>query len=341
MRNSISVHDAVGTVLCHDITRIVPGEYKGPAYKKGHIITEDDIPILLNLGKEHLYVLELMSDYVHEDDAAERIALAAAGPGLKLTEHSEGRVDMIAEFTGLLKINIKALTRLNSLGEIIFGTLHSGHLVSSGRAVAGTRIIPLVIEDEKIRAAEALCRDHFPLIQVKPFRSCRVGMVTTGSEIYHGRIEDKFGPVVKKKFQELGSRVIRQIMVSDDRSMTVDAICTLISEGAEMIVVTGGMSVDPDDQTPAGIRAAGGDVVIYGAPTFPGAMFMLAYIGDVPVMGLPGCVMYSRTTIFDLVVPRILAGESVTREDIARLGHGGFCAGCAECRYPICGFGKG
>jgi len=341
MRNSISVYDAVGRVLCHDITRIVPGKYKGRAFKKGHIITEDDIPLFLDLGKEHVYVLDLLPESVHEDDAARRIAQAATGFGLKLSEPSEGRVDMIAEITGLLKINIEALTHLNSIGEIVFATLHSDHIVTAGRPVAGTRIIPLVIEEEKIIAAESLCGDNFPLIQVRPFRSCRVGVVTTGSEIYHGRIQDKFGPVVKEKFRELGSRVIRQTLVSDDRTMTVEAIRSLISEGAEMVVVTGGMSVDPDDQTPASIRAAGGDVVIYGAPIFPGAMFMLAYIGDVPVIGLPGCVMYFKATIFELVVPRILAGETVTREYIARLGHGGFCAGCPECRYPLCGFGKG
>lgn len=341
MRNSISVHEAVGRVLCHDITQIVPGKYKGRAFKKGHIITEDDIPLFLDLGKEHVYVLDLLPESVHEDDAARRIAKAAAGPGLKLSEPSEGRVDMIAEITGLLKINVKALTRLNSIGEIVCATLHSDHRVTAGRPVAGTRVIPLVIEEEKIIAAEALCGDNFPLIQVKPFRSCRVGVVTTGSEIYHGRIQDKFGPVVKEKFRELGSRVIRQTLVSDDRTMTVEAIRSLIAEGAEMVVVTGGMSVDPDDQTPASIRAAGGDVVIYGAPIFPGAMFMLAYIGDVPVIGLPGCVMYFKATVFELVIPRILAGEIVTREEIARLGHGGFCAGCPECRYPLCGFGKG
>jgi molybdopterin biosynthesis enzyme len=165
--------------------------------------------------------------------------------------------------------------------------------------------------------------------------------VTTGSEVFHGRIPDSFGPVVTAKFEALGSRIIRQVLVSDDAAQTAAAIRGLLDEGAQMVVVTGGMSVDPDDRTPAAIRAAGARVVTYGAPVFPGAMFMLAHIGDVPVLGLPGCVMYCRTSIFDLVVPRLAAGETVTREDLVRLGHGGFCSSCPECRYPLCGFGSG
>ena len=166
-------------------------------------------------------------------------------------------------------------------------------------------------------------------------------MVTTGSEVFQGRIQDGFGPVVRRKFEPLGSTVFRQIIVNDEIPMCVSAIRELLAQGAEMIVVTGGMSVDPDDQTPASIREAGGNVVVYGAPVLPGAMFMLAMIGDVPVLGLPGCVMYHKASIFDLIVPRLLAGETVSARDIAALGHGGLCLACPECRYPICPFGKG
>jgi len=337
----IKVSDAVGMVLSHDITRIVPGEFKGRAFRKGHIVTEDDIPMLLNIGKEHIYVLDLLPEHIHEDEAAGIIARAAAGPGLVLSDPAEGKIDMTAAYTGLLHIDVPLLDALNEISDIVMATRHSGHVVQAGTRVAGTRIIPLVMARERIEAAEALCRDRYPLISVKPLCSRRVGMVTTGSEIYSGRIQDAFGPVVRRKFQEWGSSIMRQVLVSDDRAMTVDAIRALLDEGAEMVVLTGGMSVDPDDQTPASIRAAGGAVVTHGAPTFPGAMFMLAYIGDVPVVGLPGCVMYYKATIFDLVVPRLLAGEKVTRKDIARMGHGGYCAGCAVCRYPDCGFGKG
>lgn len=336
----VPVKEAVGMVLCHDVTRIVPGEFKGRAFKKGHVITEEDVPELLKIGKENIYVFDLKEGFVHENDAALRIAQGAVGQGINITEPSEGRVNLVASADGLLKINADALYQINEIEEVVFATLHANQQVKAGRNVAGTRIIPLVTREEKIQAVEQICMENQSVIEVKPFKPFKVGIVTTGSEVYHGRIEDKFGPVVKAKFAELGSQVLRQVFVSDDVPMTVKAVHEFLREGAEIIAVTGGMSVDPDDQTPASIRAAGGEVITYGSPIFPGAMFMLAYIGDVPVVGLPGCVMYVRSSIFDLVVPRILAGETLTRADIIAMGHGGFCENCSECRYPVCGFGK-
>ena len=341
LMTTVPVQEAVGMVLCHDITEIVPGEKKGRAFSKGHVVREEDVDHLLRVGKEHLYVFDLKTGLVHENDAAERIARAAAGPGLDLTDVCEGRVNMTAACHGLLHIDTERLFRINSIEEVVLSTIHSGQEVPSGRPVAGTRVVPLVIEEEKLQQVEAICRAEGPILTVKPFKEARVGLVTTGSEIYHGRITDKFGPVLRKKFGKLGSTVTEQKFVSDDIAMTVGAIHSFLEQGVDLIAVTGGMSVDPDDLTPSSIRAAGGHVVTYGSPTFPGAMFMLAYIGDTPVVGLPGCVMYYRASIFDLVVPRILAGEQVTRDDIVAMGHGGFCAGCKECRYPICPFGKG
>ncbi len=340
MRRIVPVHDAVGMVLCHDITEVLPGKSKGRAFKKGHVVEPADIEKLLNLGKEHLYVLTIKPGIIHEDDAAIRIAQAAAGPGITISEPVEGRVNMVATSVGLLKIDVEALNQINQIEDVVLGTLHTNQQVSERRVVAATRIIPLVMEAEKIISVERVCRENHPVVQVKPFASLKVGIVTTGSEVYHGRIQDGFGPVLRSKFNALGSEVLRQVFVSDNVSMTVQAIRDLLSEGAQMIAVTGGMSVDPDDQTPLSIRQAGGRVVTYGAATFPGAMFMLAYIGDVPVLGLPACVMYHRASIFDLVVPRILAGEAVTRADIVALGHGGLCNLCPDCRYPVCGFGK-
>jgi len=338
---AVPVQESAGMVLGHDVTRIVPGKFKGRAFKKGYIIKPDDIPELLKIGKEHVYVLELEQGFVHENEAAQRIARAAAGRGIELTEPAEGRVNMVAAYKGLLKVNVDALHQINAVEEMAFGTFHTNQQVAANRAVAGARIIPLVIEEEKIQKVEDICRENHPVIEIKPFRPFRVGLVITGSEVYHGRIEDQFSPVVRAKFSDLGSQIIRQVLVSDSVSLTVKAIQDLIDEGAEMVAVTGGMSVDPDDQTPASIRAAGGKVITYGSPIFPGAMFMLAYIGDIPVVGLPGCVMYYKASIFDLIVPRLLAGETLTRADIITLGHGGFCASCPECRYPICPFGKG
>jgi molybdenum cofactor synthesis domain-containing protein len=339
MMKAVPVHESIGSVLCHDMTRIVPGEFKGPAFRKGHVISPEDIPTLLEIGKEHVYVLSLEDGQLHEDDAAARIAAAAAGPGISLSDVCEGRINMTAA-PGLLSINVDALRRINSIEEVVLATMHNGLQVSAPRAVAGTRVVPLVIDEAKIEQVEAICAETGPVVSVKPFRQLKVGVVTTGSEVYTGRIKDKFGPVIRKKFAALNSEVMDQTFVSDDPDMTRDAILAQVSAGAQMVVVTGGMSVDPDDQTPASIRATGAEVVTYGSPTFPGVMFLLAYLGDVPIVGLPGCVMYYRASIFDLVVPRIVADETPTREDIVELGHGGFCAGCETCRYPLCSFGK-
>lgn len=337
---TVPVQEAVGMVLCHDLTRIVPGEFKGRAFKKGHVVQEDDIETLLKIGKENLYVWEVANGFLHENEAARRIAIAAAGPGIRLTEPSEGRINLIADRDGLLKINVQALQRINSIDQMVFGTLHTDQQVSRKRGVAGTRVVPLVIEEKKIQQVEEICRQAFPLVEVKSFISSRIGMVTTGSEVYSGRIKDRFGPVLKEKFDSLNCSITRQILTSDDVAMTEGAIMELVDEGADMVVVTGGMSVDPDDQTPAAIRATGARVETYGSPVFPGAMFMLAYLGDIPIVGLPGCVMYYKASIFELIIPRLVAGEKISRQDIVALGHGGFCENCPECHYPACPFGK-
>jgi molybdenum cofactor synthesis domain-containing protein len=336
----IPVYEAEGAVLCHDITEIVPGKFKGRAFKKGHVVRKEDIHKLLNLGKEHVYVWELTDTLMHEDEAATRIAKAVAGPGLCWTQPTEGKVELKAAITGLLKIDADALEEINGIDQIVVASLHSNQRITAGTTVAGSRVVPLVIEANKILGVEDFCRQRAPIMEVKPFKSMKAGLVTTGSEVYHHRIKDEFGPVVQKKIAELGSQVIRQIYAPDDIAMIRQAIRTLIHEGAELILTTGGMSVDPDDVTPAAIRGVGGRVVVYGAPVLPGSMFMLAYLGDVPILGLPGCVMYHKTTIFDLILPRILAGDEVTRKDIARLGHGGLCLECSACQFPNCAFGK-
>ncbi|WDP91721.1 MAG: molybdopterin-binding protein [Desulfobacter sp.] len=336
---ALPVREAVGKVLLHDITRIVPDLFKGPLFKKGHIITEADVDALLDIGKEHIYVAGLKNE-VHENEAAQRIARAAMGPNIDLSAPKEGKVGFSSRIHGLLKVNVEGLAALNSVQDVICATLHTCRSVDEGQDIAGTRVVPLTVPEKQVTEAEKVCREFFPIIEVKPFAGLDVGMVVTGSEVFHERIRDKFGPVVEKKFNELGSRIMGKRVVPDDLEMTVAAIRDLIAGGAKMIAVTGGMSVDPDDLTPAAIRAAGGRIVTYGAPVLPGAMFMLAYINDIPVVGLPGCVMYYRASIFDLVVPRVLAGESVEKADIIQMGHGGFCSNCRDCRYPDCSFGK-
>jgi len=337
---AIPVEKAVGTVLCHDITRIVPGQSKGPAFRRGHIVTPEDIPLLLDIGKANLYVYDLQDGFVHEDEAAIRLAAAASGPGIVGSEPKEGKVTLSAAHDGLLYIDVPGLIQLSGLEDVSFGTIHTHQFVKKGRNLAGARVVPLAVHENLMTEAERICREHSPMLQVVPLKAAKVGVVTTGSEVYSGRIKDGFGPVLRQKFTELGSEVIDQIFVSDEVTMTVAAMHALIERGADMIAVTGGMSVDPDDQTPAAIRQTGAEIISYGAPTFPGAMFLLAMLGPVVIVGLPGCVMYHKASIFDLTIPRILAGEKLERQDIVALAHGGFCENCASCRYPVCGFGK-
>lgn len=337
---AVQVHDAVGMVLSHDLTQVIPGKFKGPAFRKGHILRHEDIPRLLDMGKRHVYVFDLSEGLLHENDAAKRLALAGAGPGVELTDPKEGKVSLLASRPGLLKINRDLLDRVNEADQVMYATLHNNQVVAKGKPVAGTRVIPLVIEEEKISSIEQICLAGFPLVEVKPLRPLKAGLIVTGSEVYSGRIKDAFGPVVRQKIEDYGGQILRQVYASDDIEMISASIRELTAEGAELILVTGGMSVDPDDVTPAAIREAGGQIVTYGAPTLPGAMFLLAYLNSIPVLGLPGCVMYHRSTIFDLMLPRIMAGETITRKDITRLGHGGLCANCPECRFPDCGFGK-
>lgn len=335
----VAVKQAVGTVLAHDLTQIVPGQYKGPKFKKGHIITEEDIPLLLSMGKRHLFVLEKDDTDVHENDAAQRIASKAAGKGIRLTQPSEGKIELIADAEGLFKIDRERLYQLVAQDEIMLASIHDNIVVRKGEKLAGTRIIPLFVAEAVMQKAESVLAAG-PIFEIVPLKKMKVGIVTTGSEVYSGLIEDAFGPVLVKKFRALGSEVKKQLFSDDEEEMIADCIKQLVDEGMDIIGITGGMSVDPDDKTPFGIRLAGGDVVSYGAPVLPGAMFMLSYIGDVPVIGLPGCVMYSRTSIFDLIVPRLLAGERVSKAEINQLAVGGLCLNCETCTYPVCGFGK-
>jgi molybdenum cofactor synthesis domain-containing protein len=336
----VRVEDAVGSILCHDITKIVPGEFKGQAFPKGHKITKENIPELLKLGKEHVYVWELKQGFVHENDAGLRIAQAIKGQGITLTEPSEGKVNLIAEYDGMCAVNEEHLLQINMIEDIVVATRNNRRTVRKGDIIAGVRVVPLVVDERKLKEVEEIGKCN-EIIAVKPFRSYKVGIITTGSEVYHGRIQDKFGPVVKEKIVEYGSSVIQHITVPDDLELIAQAVTTLIDSGAELILTTGGMSVDPDDVTPSGIRKAGAEIVTYGAPVLPGSMIMIAYLGKVPILGLPGCVMYHKTTVFDLVLPLVMTDQIITRPMIVKLGMGGLCLECDICQYPNCCFGTG
>ncbi|WP_035299243.1 molybdopterin-binding protein [Brevibacillus thermoruber] len=320
----VPVREAVGMMLPHDMTQILPGEFKGRLFKKGHVITEADIEPLLSIGKEHIYVLEMPEGYIHEDDAGTRIARAVSGDGLTLTEPYEGKVSMKATRLGLAKINEEAVHAINALEGIALSTIYSDQVVQPGQTVAATRIIPLIMEEAQIVRLEELAKGFSgPIVQVKPLLEKKVGLVTTGGEVYSGRIADKFGPVIRAKVEALGSRVTEQRFAPDDKDMIEREITRFLEEGVDLVLVTGGMSVDPDDRTPGAIAGVGAEVVRYGTPMLPGSMLMVAYKGDVPILGLPGAVMHEPFTSFDVFLPRILAGERIVESDMTRLGYGG------------------
>jgi hypothetical protein len=336
----ISVEKAVGSVLAHDITRIVPGKSKGVGFRKGHIVREADVPELLKLGKRHLYVLKLSRASLHEDDAALRIAAAVCGHGLRWTRPAEGKSSIVSRRDGLFKINVSALLKINRLGPLIVSTLKTDFACRRDQIVAATRIIPLTIAARKIERLEHIAAQAGPVLQVLPFRRLRVGAVVTGSEIAGGLIKDEFDRFVGAKIEAFGSTVVRKILVPDDPALIAGAVRELKGLKCGLIVATGGLSVDPDDVTRQGVDAAGARLVAYGSPVLPGAMFLYALLDGTPILGLPACVYYHPSTIFDLVLPRILAGDPITRGEIAAMGHGGLCLNCETCRFPVCPFGK-
>ncbi|NGQ96069.1 molybdopterin-binding protein [Brevibacillus sp. SYP-B805] len=320
----VPVREAVGLVLPHDMTQILPGEFKGRLFKKGHVITEADIEPLLSIGKEHIYIMEMPEGHLHEDDAGIRIAQAVAGKNLTLTEPYEGKVTLKSTCLGLLKVKEEAIHAINALEAIALATRENNQVVKPGDAVAAARIIPLIIEEQRIAELESIARGFGEeIVTVMPFAPKRVGLVTTGGEVYSGRIQDKFGPAVRAKVEALGSTVVEQRFAPDDKALIEQEIRYFVQQGVDLILVTGGMSVDPDDRTPGAIAGAGAQVVRYGTPMLPGSMLLVAYIGDIPVLGLPGAVMHEPFTSFDVFLPRILAGERIEEKDITRLGYGG------------------
>ena len=322
MLKVIPVEQAVGLPLAHDITEIIPGKHKGPAFRRGHIIRQEDVSKLLDVGKANIYVMELEKDELHEEDAALRLAKAAAGTNLKLTGPSEGRINLVAAISGLLKIDVDLLYRFNSLGDLMLATLPGDRHVREGTVVAGTRTIPVLVKESLVQQAEALCKDR-PIVRLLPMPPRHVRLVVTGSEVFTGRIKDGFGPIVSKKVGELGSSVDSVELSPDDPDVIANHIKNAKQAGAEIILVSGGMSVDPDDKTPEGIRRSGAKVETHGFPVLPGSMFVMAYLGDTPVMGLSGCVLHDPFTAFDALLPRLIAGEKITRADIMAMGHGG------------------
>lgn len=337
----ITVDEAVGKVLAHDITEIRPGQFKGPAFKKGQVIRHDDVEHLRRLGKEHLFVLELADGDVHEDEAALRLAEALSGPGPHFKGRpAEGKIALLASHRGLLKVNVEALTRFNLVPDVTCSSRHTNTVVEEGATVAATRAIPLIVDSALVDQAVRIARESGGIFSVLKTARPDTGIVITGNEVYLGRIEDKFAPILKKKTGDFGCRLLDIKFVPDDRSQISNAIKGFAEAGAGLVIVAGGMSVDPDDVSRLGIAEAGAENMVYGTPVLPGAMFLYGRIGQTPILGVPACVLFYKATVLDLILPRVLAGEVITRQDLAAMAHGGLCLNCESCRYPVCPFGK-
>ncbi len=341
MHKKIKLKDSVGTKLAHDITEIRPGEFKGPAFRKGHTVCNEDLCHLQKLGKNHLYALDLADDEIHEDQAAAILAAGLAGEGIEWQdEPREGKIKLLAERDGLFAVDTASLAAFNMVDEVMCATLHNHTRVNKGELVAATRAIPLVMKRAPIERAAAIARQNGATLSVKTIRSAKVGLVITGNEVYHGLIEDRFRPILSQKAVDLDCTVAGVEFAPDDAEAIRNAIQTLLERGCDLLMLSGGMSVDPDDVTRQGIKLAGASELHYGSAVLPGAMFLVAYIGDVPLLGVPACGLYHRITVLDLILPRILAGEKIGKAELAFLGHGGLCKDCEECSYPHCPFGK-
>ena len=356
---TIRTEDAVGQVLCQDMTQIIPGQTKGPRFKKGHVVREEDIPVLLSMGKVNLYVWELEPGMVHENDAARRLAALCLGPGTVASgEPSEGKIGIKAATDGVLLVNSERLVAVNATDEVMVATRKGDFAVREGDALAGTRVIPLVVREEVLAAAERAAEGQ-KLLEVRPFSLKTAAVIATGSEVASGLIEDAFTPVIVRKLAEFGIEVTLTVKPGDETPDVVAAIDEARAAGVDLIVCTGGMSVDPDDNTPGAIKRAGARIVTYGSPVLPGAMLLVGYFDDdcaegaaggvagpsgkkapVPVLGVPGCAMYNKATVLDLVLPRVAAGVPLTKRDFVVMGEGGLCLGCKPCTFPLCPFGK-
>jgi len=341
MSKIVPVEEAVGMVLPHDITEIVGNEKKGAAFRKGHIIRPEDIAYLKRLGKDNIFVLTLDVSEMHENEAALILSRALAGKGVEYTNVPvEGKIALIAAIDGLLRINKESLLQFNLLGEVMCATLHDNTPVKKGETVAATRLIPLITSRKLIAEAERIAMSGAPVVAILPLKNAKIGLVITGNEVFYGRIKDRFEEVLRGKAKAFGSEVLVVRFAPDDKEIIAREIHYCVQQGADLIVTSGGMSVDPDDVTREGILMAGARDVVYGTPVLPGAMFLAGIIDNLPILGIPACGMFHKITVLDLLLPRVLCGERIGRLEIAELGHGGLCRNCQNCQYPICNFGK-
>ncbi|MCX7857975.1 MAG: molybdopterin-binding protein [Deltaproteobacteria bacterium] len=337
----VRVEEAIGMILAHDITEIIPGKKKEVAFPRGKRIEREDVSKLLDLGKANVYVMDNKNEGVHEDEATVRIAKALMDENMEYLPPREGRVQILSKVDGIFCVDKKGLLKVNMVENVLFSSLPDKYPVRKGDLVAACRIVPLYIKEKSLKKIENLGRKK--IIRVFPYRKAKVGLVVTGSEIYNGRIEDG-SVIIENKIREMGSEIVGKKLATDDVIMIRDFILELFDQGADIVVTTGGLSVDPDDVTKEGIEATGARVLFYGAPIFPGAMFLLAVYDEKYILGAPACVYYNKYTIFDIIFGRILSGEdmrNIGKKEVASFSYGGLCLSCKVCHYPVCFFGKG
>ena len=340
---TVAVQDAVGKEILHDITQIIPGESKGAAFIAGQEITAGDVCRLQQMGKNQIYLKEenfLGEEWIHENDAVLGFAKSMAGEGVIYTETpSEGKVSFYPQRDGLLVIDREGLEKFNLVPDVMCAARHSYIVVGKDKAFAGARAIPLYLSRENYLKALTVM-EKGSLFKVLPLRKAKVGILVTGTEVFKGIIEDKFKPVISGKVEALGCSVVGYDVVPDERKDIEYGVRKLLEKRADLIVTTAGMSVDPDDVTRQGLQDAGIKEMLYGTPLLPGAMTLIGKIGSAQVIGVPACALYYKTTSFDLLLPRLLAGLKITRLDIAQMAEGGFCLNCKTCTFPKCPFGK-
>ena len=334
----VNVEAAIGLTLCHDITAMRDG-FKGAAFRRGHVITEEDVPRLLDLGKRTVFIWEENAGELHEEDCARRLAAMVPVEGAHYTAPSEGKVLLMADTRGMLRVDTELLRAINAIGDITISTLPDHYPVEAGARLASMRIVPLVTQEAQIVQAETLCREK-KLLELKPYQPRKLGVVITGSEIYTGRIQDKFQPVIRAKMKQYPCEILGVTICDDSLDMIVDAARAHLAAGADFLIFTGGMSVDPDDLTPTAIRQLGAEIITHGLPAQPGNMTLVAYLGDVPILGIPGAAISLPTTMFDVLLPQIFAGDRFTKQELINLGDGGLCQMCKNCHFPNCSFGR-
>lgn len=325
----VSVKDAVGHPLMHDIARIIIGEVKDTPFRRGHVITAEDIPKLLDLGKEHVFIMDESDAHkIHEEDVAWALYdLCKSNNIYSSDEVREGKVEAFSRIHGVLEIDIEQLHHINGIGDLNIVTKFSNTVVQEGDKLAGMRCVPLLLEEEELQLAQHVHKEIYknrPILEVHPFTIKRVGIVTTGSEVATGRIQDAFTPIIKERTEPFGVSLVSHEIVTDETERIVEAIQKVKSEGAEIIFCTGGMSIDPDDLTPGAIMRCAKEVITYGLPVLPGSMVCIAYMSDgTPIVGLPGGVLFSKPTAFDVLLPKLLSNRKITKEFCVQLGHGG------------------